>query len=336
MSRSGAMIIFPALALVFSASCADAGSIPERSSRTSAAIRVSTTVAPKSAAVSTTDMRPVAQGSTAALTVLGTIRIARETPAGYQRTKFRHWVDADGDGCNTREEVLIAESSSSPQVMYPGCKVVEGDWVSAYDGAVVNDPAEIDIDHFVPLKEAWDSGAAQWNAAKRQTYANDLSDARALIAVTASANRSKSDKDPPQWMPPNSSVFCTYLSDWVAVKARWKLTMDESEYRFIDKRLRGQCAGTTLEAWGIADRSVPTPAATTIPGATDETTPPTTRVDETVPNSTVKGNLPAVHPGSFCSPRGAFGTSSGRTYVCSTTNAAGQPYAGGRARWRPA
>ena len=170
----------------------------------------------------------------------------------------------------------------------------------------------------------------------RQAYANDLSDGRALVAVTAGTNRSKGEKDPPQWMPPNATIFCSYLSDWVAVKARWKLSMDESEYRFIDKRLRNQCAGTLLATWGVADRAVTTPAVTTVPGAPPETTPAPTDTSSAVPSTAAKGGLPTVHPGSFCSPQGAFGTSSGRTYVCSTTNASGQPYAGGRARWRPA
>jgi hypothetical protein len=56
-----------------------------------------------------------------------------------------------------------------------------------------------DVDHFVPLAEAWDSGAANWDSATRQAFANDLDFSMSLIAVTASSNRSKSDRDPAEW-----------------------------------------------------------------------------------------------------------------------------------------
>lgn len=335
-----AIVVFPALALVFSVGCADAathGGSP-------AAPPVYVTASVQGAQAT----NPPPKGSVAgsALAVLATIRIARENPAGYQRTKFRHWVDADGDGCNTREEVLIAESTSKAQVMWPGCKVIEGDWISRYDGVAVTDPADLDIDHFVPLKESWDSGAFAWTSSQREQFANDLSDPRALVAVTASTNRSKGDKDPPQWMPLAGADFCPYLSDWVAVKARWRLSMDESEYRFIEKRLKGQCAGTTIAAWGSAPTSgQPTGAGlvTTLPASISPapaTVPPVTTAagpDTTLaPSETAKGSLPTIKPGAFCSPKGANGTYGGKAYVCSDTKATGEPYAGGRAHWRQA
>lgn len=345
MARRSALIVFPALALAFSASCASAVTehAPDSSAartsapastRSSAAAGSSSSVT-KSAAAPGSVSPAATNASTTALSVLAGIRIARETPAGYVRAKFRHWVDADGDGCNTREEVLVAESSSTAQVSWPGCKVIEGDWVSAYDGVAVTDPSNLDIDHFVPLKEAWDSGAGSWSSSKREQYANDLSDVRALVAVTASSNRSKGEKDPPQWMPTNQAVFCSYLSDWVAVKARWRMSMDESEYRFIEKRLKGQCAGQTIAPWGSsAPATAPTgsgsvPATTAAPAATSPATSPAT-------DDTVKGGLPSVHPGSFCTPKGAQGTYNGNIYVCSTTKTTGEPYKDGRARWRAA
>jgi hypothetical protein len=78
-----------------------------------------------------------------------------------------------------------------------------------------------DIDHLSPLAEAWDSGAWAWDADTRMRYADDLDDPRSLIAVSASANRSKGDQDPAEWMPPAASYACTYITDWVAVKTRW-------------------------------------------------------------------------------------------------------------------
>ncbi|NBU38162.1 MAG: hypothetical protein EBS32_08015, partial [Actinobacteria bacterium] len=144
MARRSTLIVFPALALVFSASCAAAGTLPSSNEATS--VVATTTDAPGSS--SSVSKAAVPAGT--ALDLLSSIPVRKETPAGYARTKFKHWVDADGDSCNTREEVLILESSSKAQVSYPGCKVIAGDWISAYDGVAVSDPSGFDIDHFVP------------------------------------------------------------------------------------------------------------------------------------------------------------------------------------------
>lgn len=98
-----------------------------------------------------------------------------------------------------------------------------------YDGLTFTDPSDLDIDHVVALAEAWDSGAYAWDSARRRAFANDLGVSWSLIAVSASSNRSKSDKDPAEWLPTSASVRCQYLGDWVAVKARWGLAVDDAE-----------------------------------------------------------------------------------------------------------
>ncbi|MFI7643377.1 DUF1524 domain-containing protein [Nonomuraea sp. NPDC049400] len=120
--------------------------------------------------------------------------VAIERREGYQRTSFRHWVDADHDGCNTRAEVLIDEAITPPQVG-AGCQLSGGSWLSYYDDQTVDDAARLDVDHLVPLAEAWDSGAYDWTAAQREAYANDLDEPWHLVAVTARSNRSKADQD---------------------------------------------------------------------------------------------------------------------------------------------
>ncbi len=115
---------------------------------------------------------------------------AAESRDGYERTKFRHWIDEDKDGCNTRNEVLIDEAVTPPTVG-PRCKLSGGSWLSYYDDQVVEGPSGLDIDHMAPLAEAWDSGASQWTAARRQAYANNLGAERSLVAVTARTNRQK-------------------------------------------------------------------------------------------------------------------------------------------------
>lgn len=171
--------------------------------------------------------------------------LAAESRDGYQRTSFKHWIDEDRDGCSTRNEVLIAESRT-PTEIGPGCKVLAGEWFSYYDQQTVTEPRGLDIDHMVPLAEAWDSGASQWTKERRQAYANDLDADRSLVAVTARTNRSKADQDPAQWMPPSGDAHCTYLSDWVATKLRWGLTVDTGEQAGLRQTARG-CGNTTVE-----------------------------------------------------------------------------------------
>jgi hypothetical protein len=154
--------------------------------------------------------------------------LAAESRAGYQRTSFKHWVDADRDSCSTRAEVLLDESRI-PATVEAGCKVTAGEWFSYYDGVTVTAPGGLDIDHMVPLAEAWDSGASQWTAAEREAYANDLGSERSLVAVTAKTNRSKADQDPSTWLPPLADARCTYAADWVTTKLRWNLTADQPE-----------------------------------------------------------------------------------------------------------
>jgi Protein of unknown function (DUF1524) len=102
-------------------------------------------------------------------------------------------------------------------------------WYSAYDDRYLTVAGAIDIDHMVPLAEAWDSGASMWSARRREAYANDLDEPRALIAVSAASNRSKSDQDPHEWLPAFEPARCAYITDWAVVKTRWGLTVDKAE-----------------------------------------------------------------------------------------------------------
>jgi hypothetical protein len=178
---------------------------------------------------------PSAQPADAATVVRGTplqmlARLATRSEHywGYSRSYFPTWIDADHDGCNTRYEVLIAESLTKVHVG-AGCYLTHGKWRSVYDGYVSTNPTKFQIDHVVALKEAWDSGAWAWTAARRKAYANDLGDGRTLRAVSISSNERKGDKDPAQWLPPLASFRCTYATWWVDIKVRWRLSVDSAE-----------------------------------------------------------------------------------------------------------
>ncbi|MFE6023345.1 HNH endonuclease family protein [Streptomyces sp. NPDC056441] len=173
------------------------------------------------------------------------IPAADENRTGYKRDSFRHWVDEDSDGCSTRSEVLLAEATKKPE-QGAKCVLTGGEWLSYYDEVTVTDAKKLDIDHMVPLAEAWDSGASAWDSDRRMRYANDLDAERSLVAVTAKTNRSKADKDPSEWMPPAESAKCTYLADWTATKLRWKLTADDKERTALEK-LAGDCSDTVVK-----------------------------------------------------------------------------------------
>ncbi|MGW3289429.1 HNH endonuclease family protein [Streptomyces sp. NPDC001002] len=180
-----------------------------------------------------------APGETVTLPVrdaLQTLPVEEEDRTGYERSKFRHWTDADRDGCNTRAEVLLQEAVTTPTVG-SSCALTGGSWYSPYDDQYLDSARKLDVDHLVPLAEAWDSGASAWTAKEREAYANDLDDPRALIAVSAASNRSKADKDPSAWLPPSSGYACRYVTDWVADKTRYRLTVDPAESAALTETL---------------------------------------------------------------------------------------------------
>lgn len=177
------------------------------------------------------------------------LRVAPETSSGYDRDLFEHW-SYQSSGCDTRDVVL----ARSDQAGNP-CGSDSGVWVSAYDGVRLTDPGELDVDHMVPLAEAWDSGARTWTAARREAYANDLHP-WSLLAVSASSNRSKSDQDPAEWMPTNRAFTCQYTARWIAVKFRWRLSVDPDEAQALRGLVRG-CSPEQLKLDGKWERTAP-------------------------------------------------------------------------------
>ncbi len=171
---------------------------------------------------------PVPTGSApAGSSDLGALQIAPEGKmTGYSRDRFPHWA-SQGNSCDTREIVLQRQGTDVKQDK--DCKPVSGTWNSAYDGVVIKDAGEVDIDHTVPLAEAWRSGADKWTDDERKAFANDLGGIQ-LLAVTAKSNRAKGDQDPAKWKPPVQAYWCTYAQHWIAVKITYKLTIDQAEH----------------------------------------------------------------------------------------------------------
>lgn len=189
---------------------------------------------------------PTAEATTLSDAV-GLVQAAQENRTGYTRSSFKHWNSGDdkSDGCNTRAEVLLAEAIVAPTVE-AGCKLTGGTWISYYDGQEVTSAGALDIDHMVPLAEAWDSGASAWTAARREAYANDQGSTVSLVAVTARTNRQKADQDPADWMPPSPEAQCRYVGEWVATKLRWQLTADDRELEALKVYAEGPCEDTIV------------------------------------------------------------------------------------------
>lgn len=155
----------------------------------------------------------------------------------YDRNLFPHWSDLDGDCEDTRAEILL-QTTLIPVDYDQGnrCRVDTGYWYDPYTDQIFLDDDSMDIDHIVPLKEAYDSGAYTWSTEEKKAFANDREN---LIAVSLSANRSKGDQDPAEWMPANTGFACHYLSAWVYLKTKYALSMDEEEHGFIKNALTG-------------------------------------------------------------------------------------------------
>ena len=259
----------------------------------------------------------------------GVLFISSDRLEGYDRTLYKHWIDAEKNSCDTRSEVLIKEAKVKPKKSAK-CKLTGGKWVSSYDGISYTDSSKLDIDHLVPLAEAWRSGAWAWTDQQRMDFANDLEDEWALNAVTASVNRSKGDRDIASWLPKKN--LCAYLVGWVVIKARFELTVDLEEAKVINKYYKTCGLGyqtkqsesvTASPSPTASDSQSPTPS----PSASTTSFPTPSSTVSATPSPTM---LPLVTPGAFCTPAGGIGNSaSGVLYTCKTSAT------DTRNRWRP-
>ncbi|XTZ14995.1 HNH endonuclease family protein [Micromonospora echinospora] len=168
---------------------------------------------------------------------LETLTVAKAgSMRGYSRERFPHWRDT-GKNCDVRDTVLERDGSD---IKRSGCNVVAGRWESVYDNRAFTDPSDVDVDHMVPLANAWRSGANEWDDTQRGEFANDLTRPQ-LIAVSASSNRAKGDQDPSQWKPANRSYWCEYAESWVTVKHHWQLSVTSAEKAALAEMLE-ECA----------------------------------------------------------------------------------------------
>ncbi len=168
--------------------------------------------------------------------------IRQETKTGYDRYYFLrdtggHWGDRGMDCRDTRAEVLEATSLVPVVFSKSACVVKLGLWYDPYSDSTFEFAHDLDIDHFIPLKEAYESGADKWSAAERSDFANEYLKSANLIPVWSSLNRSKGAREPHEWLPPNIEYACDYLSRWAYIKWFSGLSVDKNECGFIKARL---------------------------------------------------------------------------------------------------
>ena len=228
------------------------------------------------------------------LALLDALTVAAEHTDGYDRDLFKHWIDADSDGCDTRREVLRDEAVVEPTVGQ-SCALANGQWVSRYDGQTAEgNGRSFDVDHLVPLAESWESGAHGWSSQRREDYANDLGYENSLIAVSAGSNRSKGAKDPATWLPPEAGQHCWYAASWVHVKTRWTLTIDQAEASTL-RGILNDCSDDSLDVGLPAAVIEPEESTTTDDSTTTEADESTTE-EPTTPETPEPDCHPAYNP----------------------------------------
>ncbi len=253
---------------------------------------VSRTGIPTRTAAAPTAAAPAARAGTA-LAALATLAVkGRAARTGYDRAAFGPaWADVAGDGCDTRDDVLRRDLTDiAVRSGTDGCEVATGVLADPYSGTTisftrgVSTSALVQIDHVVPLSNAWQTGAARWSATTREAFANDPLE---LLAVDGSLNEQKSDGDAATWLPPNHRIRCAYVARQVAVKARYALWVTPPEQAAI-ARVLASCPGQALPTEAGSTPPAPDGATRVAPGApartaAPEATPTTTTIATAAP-----------------------------------------------------
>jgi hypothetical protein len=188
--------------------------------------------------------QPIATGGLATQALATLVVRGRGPLTGYSRDAFgQAWADVDHNGCDTRNDIMRRDLTAKVFQKGSTCVIASGLLADPYSGSLMKflqgntTSSLIQIDHVVPLANAWVSGAQAWPAARRLTYANDP---LVLLAVNGSLNSAKGAGDAATWLPPNRSDWCSYVARQIAVKAAYQLSVTAAEKVAMQKIL-GTC-----------------------------------------------------------------------------------------------
>ena len=165
--------------------------------------------------------------------------IADNVPKYDRLEHFGRWInDPTDDTCmNTRAKILVRDSVGP--IVYrneKNCVVESGKWDDPYSGEILEFARQVQIDHMVPLKNAYVSGAWKWDFKARCLFANYLGKAEHLVSVKGRENMSKGDRSPEAYMPSNTAHSCQYLRNWMMTKLIWRLQLRPAEIQFIQSK----------------------------------------------------------------------------------------------------
>ena len=185
---------------------------------------------------------PAPPSASAARALLGDLGVEPAgSMAGYSREEFPHWAasgaefgwDEPDGSCDVRDDALIRDGRGVE--VDEECSFTSGKWLDPYTGDTLTDPADVDIDHVVPLANAWRSGADGWGGSNKENYANDPG---VLLSVDDAANQIKGDKGPEAWLPPNAEYHCEYARRWISLKHQWNLSVNPQEKAALQSMLK--------------------------------------------------------------------------------------------------
>lgn len=182
----------------------------------------------------------------AGLDATNTIATAKARPGGYDRERYFGGWASNGCGSATTRDTILARDLKGA-VENPKCQVTSGTLSDPYTGRTIqfrrgrNTSSAVQIDHVVALLDAWESGARDWDQAKRVQYANSpdvllASDGPANMAKGSGLDvngtalyRSQNSGAPDVWMPDNKAYRCDYMAKRATIKSKWGLTMTPRE-----------------------------------------------------------------------------------------------------------
>jgi hypothetical protein len=167
--------------------------------------------------------------------ILLLVLLSTSVSAKYKRSEWKHWIDTDHNCLNTRQEILKKRSLETVVLSKKGCTVKGGLWQDYYYPEKHTSADQVDIDHLVPLKHAYDHGGKIWTEKQKRDFANDEEN---LVITNRKYNREKGSQSIATWLPLHKNYACKYLLDWMKIKKKYALEITSEEQKSFDQGIK--------------------------------------------------------------------------------------------------